>query len=233
MPIYRSRRFQESALAHGYLDGLKGLEIGGSYHNAFGLDTLNVDFTNAMDTEFKREEVTLCGEAMPVDIVAHGSTIPVPPKSFDFVVSSHVIEHFFDPIGALDEWRRIARKYVFIICPQPNAVESDRLKGITSLDELILRHSGRLRDLEPNHCRHYTRWTSGTFANMCRYYGFDVVDVQDPDDKVGNGFTVVIDVAPSLLNRARLWSRKQTLMVRMKAARAIAPRVTPLDLGND
>jgi hypothetical protein len=43
MPIYSSKRFRESTLAHRYLDGLKGLEIGGSYHNAFGLDTLNVD----------------------------------------------------------------------------------------------------------------------------------------------------------------------------------------------
>ena len=43
MPIYNSTYFQESALAHELLDGLSGLEIGGGMHNAFGLDTLNVD----------------------------------------------------------------------------------------------------------------------------------------------------------------------------------------------
>ena len=53
MPIYKSKRYRESALAHDFLDGLKGLEIGGSYHNAFGLDTLNVDFTRELTTEFK------------------------------------------------------------------------------------------------------------------------------------------------------------------------------------
>ena len=34
-------KFKESALAHKYLDGLKGLEIGASAHNPFGLDTVN------------------------------------------------------------------------------------------------------------------------------------------------------------------------------------------------
>jgi hypothetical protein len=32
-------KFMESKLAHQYLDGLKGIEIGGSAHNSFGLDT--------------------------------------------------------------------------------------------------------------------------------------------------------------------------------------------------
>lgn len=36
-------KFPESALAHKYLDGLKGIEIGGAAHNSFGLDTINVD----------------------------------------------------------------------------------------------------------------------------------------------------------------------------------------------
>ena len=36
-------KFRESAIAHKYLDGLKGIEIGGSAHNPFGLDTINVD----------------------------------------------------------------------------------------------------------------------------------------------------------------------------------------------
>jgi SAM-dependent methyltransferase len=227
MPIYRSKRFPESRLAHQYLDGLKGLEIGGSLHNAFGLDTLNVDFTRSMDTAFKREEIALCGEAMPVDIVAHGCAIPVEGKSFDFVLSSHVIEHFFDPIGALEEWRRIARKYIFIICPQPDAVESDRRKGITPLIELISRHSHRGGEPEVDHLRHYTRWTSGTFAQMCAYRGLNVAHVQDPDDKVGNGFAVVLDVDPPVAKRVSVWAAKQIMHVRMAAAAAIARPAMP------
>lgn len=63
------------------------------------------------------EEVKICGEALPVDIVAPGDALPLPDKSVDFVLSSHVIEHFFDPIKTLKEWERVATKYIFIIFP--------------------------------------------------------------------------------------------------------------------
>ena len=56
MPIYRSTYFKESALAHQLLDGMKGLEVGGALHNAFGLDTVNVDLYADLDTVYKQAE---------------------------------------------------------------------------------------------------------------------------------------------------------------------------------
>lgn len=194
MPIYRSKHFKESSLAHKILKGLKGLEIGGSAHNAFGLDVLNVDYTADMETIFKKAEVALCGEAMPVDIVAFGDALPIKSKSVDFVISSHVIEHFWDPIKAIKEWERVATKYIFIICPQPNADPGDVGQLITGLQELIQRHTGKIPPPEVDDHRHWTRWTSATFRDMCRAYGWNVSHWQDPDDKVGNGFTIVIDL---------------------------------------
>ena len=192
MPIYNSKFFGESDLAHHYLDGLEGLEIGGSYHNAFGLNVRNVDYTDDMNTIFKQQEVKICGEAMPVDIVAPGDKIPLPDKSVDFVISSHVIEHFFDPIAALKEWARVARKYIYVICPQPWALESDKALTITGWDELRKRHSEEIPTPEVDTHEHYTRWTCQTFVMMCNNIGLEVLDFQDPDDKVGNGFAIVI-----------------------------------------
>jgi len=196
MPIYKSTYFKESALAHQLLDGLKGLEVGGALHNAFGLDTVNVDLYPQLDTVYKRAERDLSRtkEVMPVDICAPGDNIPVADKSFDFVISSHVIEHFFDPIAALKEWARIARKYIYIIVPQPDALPSDKGKLITPLDTLFARHSGEIQD--PGTDEHHTRWTCGTFVEMCAALGFYVSHTQDPDDKVGNGFCAVIDLQP-------------------------------------
>ena len=186
-------KFPESKLAHTLLDGLKGVEIGGSAHNAFGLDTINVDYTDDMNTVYKLAEVELCGEAMPVDVVSRGDQLPFKAGQFDFVVSSHVIEHFFDPILALREWVRVSKAWVFVICPQPTALPSDRDKPITPLDELWARH---LVDREPeiDTHEHYTRWTYTTFWEMCESAGLEIFMGQNPDDKVGNGFTVVIDV---------------------------------------
>jgi ubiquinone/menaquinone biosynthesis C-methylase UbiE len=101
-------KFKELMLAHKYCTGT-GLEIGGSAHNPFGLKTKNVDFTKQL-TSFKKEEINLCGEYCPVDIEATGEDIPLPDESQDFIVSSHVLEHFTDPIKALLEWCRLIKK---------------------------------------------------------------------------------------------------------------------------
>jgi len=192
----KSQFFQESILAHRYLDGLTGLEIGESAHNAFGLNTRNVDFTDSLDTVFKRAEIEFCGVAARVDIVAGGDSLPLPDKSVDFVISSHVIEHFFDPIKALLEWARVARKYIFVICPQRDALPCDAKLPVTPLGELWERHHGILPSPEIDTHAHYTRWTCESFVLMCSSLGMHVVESQDPDDKVGNGFSVVIDLMP-------------------------------------
>ena len=61
--IKQTPPFPESALAHKYCVG-KGLEIGGCATNPFGLNTLNVDFTDSMDTVFKKEEIRLRGSLL-------------------------------------------------------------------------------------------------------------------------------------------------------------------------
>lgn len=198
-------RFPESALAHRYLDGLVGVEVGGAAHNPFGLCTWNVDQVSHLDPRnelYASEQRRQCGEVMPVDIVAPGDRLPIRDDGIDFVISSHVIEHFFDPIGAIAEWTRVARRYVFIICPQRDALGSDRELPLTPLEELRERHRGIRPDPD---CadRHHTRWTSAGFRDMCESCGYRVVATEDPDTKVGNGFTVVLDVADTAAPRRR------------------------------
>lgn len=175
--------------ADSYLKGLKGLEIGGAAHNQFYLDTLNVDYTDEFN-DYAQLQTDQCGSVLKVDIVANAWDIPVEDKSFDFVISSHVIEHLWDPIEALQEWKRIARKYIYVIVPQRDASEYDVPLPLTTLEEIEQRH------LSPEKVRgslgHVSRWTSATFVEMVRKFGFTVLDVKDPDDKVGNGFAVVI-----------------------------------------
>lgn len=184
-------KFPESAHAHKWLDGLTGIEIGGSAHNPFGLNTRNVDYTDDLTTVFKLAEAQMCGEALPVDIVADGTKIPLPDKSVDFVISSHVIEHIFDPIAALIEWSRLAKKYIYVIVPKRDALESDRNKPLTDLNELVQRHSGEIPAPEIDLHDHYSRWTPDTFANLLTWMGFKILDRLDTDDKAGNGFTFV------------------------------------------
>jgi SAM-dependent methyltransferase len=209
-------KFKESALAHKYLDGLQGIEIGGSAHNPFGLNTRNVDYSADMNTVFKQAEYDLCGEKLPVDIVAYGDHLPLDDRSVDFVISSHVIEHIFDPIKALKEWYRVTRwgGYIFTIAPITKYVPGEK-RPTTSLEELLKRHYGIIKEdqiiaqvvkdhdgilaekiiegiLYDTKHGHWTVWDLPLFEQICDMLNFNIVETQEIDDKVGNGFTVVI-----------------------------------------
>jgi SAM-dependent methyltransferase len=188
---WRIHNMRESQLAHRYLDGLRGVEIGGAAHNAFGLDTINVDRTDSMDTVYKREELELAGRAMAVDVVAPGDELPFRDGEFDFVLASHVIEHFPDPIKALKEWMRVSRRYVFLIVPHRDRT-FDRDRPLTPVSELAGRHAAGFSSEDD---QHWSVWTAGSFAELCAHLGLRVVEVQDPDDKQGNGFAFVIDAS--------------------------------------
>jgi len=189
--LWRLHNTRDSALAHRWLDGLRGVEIGGAAHNAFHLDTINVDVSDAMDTVYKREELECAGVAMAVDVVAPGDDLPFPDAAWDFVLASHVLEHFPDPVHALREWLRVARRYVLVVLPHRERT-FDRDRPVTPVAELLQRHRDALRSPED---RHWTVWTCESFLELCDALGLRVLEAQDPDDKQGNGFAVVLDAS--------------------------------------
>lgn len=184
---YLARR-RPYPLAVRYLGGLKGIEVGGSAHNQFGVDAINVDRYEAMDTIYKDEERRLAGRALHVDLVAPGDALPFKDDAVDFVLASHVIEHFPDPVRALLEWRRVARRYVFVVVPHRDRT-FDRDRDLTPVEELVERHVSGFTSEED---RHWSVWSCESFVALCERIGLPVVETEDPDRKVGNGFAVVI-----------------------------------------
>jgi glycosyltransferase involved in cell wall biosynthesis/SAM-dependent methyltransferase len=106
--------FREHALAHQLLDGLTGLEIGAAAHNPFGLRTRNVAHPEADEfyVEPSHREIIV---PAAVDIWAPGDNIPVPDRSEDFVISSHLVEHLPNLIAAFIEWNRILRDGGYVL----------------------------------------------------------------------------------------------------------------------
>ena len=174
-----------------HLDGMVGVEIGASAHNDFGLRAINVDRYPDMDTPYKDEERALCGTARAIDLVAPGDDLPLKDDAVDFVFASHVIEHFPDPMRALKEWRRVASRHVVVVVPHRDRT-FDRDRDLTPVTELLERHDRGFRSDDDTH---WSVWTRESFLEMCDAAGFRVVDSLDPDDKIGNGFVVVIDAA--------------------------------------
>ena len=190
--------YPESKLAHKYCIG-RGLEIGGAAHNAFGLNTLNVDVTDSMETVFKLEEIKRCGKAMPVDIIAEGDAIPCPNGSQDFIVSSHILEHFTNPIKALMEWDRLLRSggIIFVIVPHKDRT-FDRDNPRTPLQHLITDYENGETELHANQNGHDHCWITEDIIELIQWMiknlgiNWKIIDVQDMDDKAGNGFSIVI-----------------------------------------
>ena len=204
-PLTRPETFPEHWLAHELLDGLSGLEIGAAAYNPFGLKTRNV--ASREGTEFYAEEQRALGvEPAPVDIWAMGDRIPVPDHSEDFILSSHVLEHLPNVIGAFLEWNRIVRHdgYVFMIVPLKGALPQDAERELTSLDHFVecYRQNWDL-DTHPTEgvpggrMGHYHTFTPDSLTDIVdwmrvnRLCDWKLVAREDVDSKVGNGFTLV------------------------------------------
>ena len=185
-------KFPRSRLATRRLGTLKGIEIGGSAPNAFGLDTRNVDVVDhqTQQTPYAREQLRFCGEIMPVDIIAPGNDLPMRDEQEEFVIASHVIEHFYDPISAILEWVRVAERFVLIIAPHRDRTP-DRTRDVTSIEELVSRYQ-QPKETHPTEDTHWSVWRTEDFVRLIEFLGLPIDTVQDVDDKVGNGFAVLI-----------------------------------------
>jgi SAM-dependent methyltransferase len=203
-------RNRPSVFVSQHLAGMVGVEIGASAHNDYGLRAVNVDRFADMDTVYKREELRLCGQKRMIDLVAPGDDLPFRDETVDFVFTSHVIEHFPDPIRAMDEWCRVAREKVVLVVPHRDRT-FDAERDLTTADELLERHADGFTSEED---KHWSVWTRESFLDLCEAAGFPVLDSLDPDDKLGNGFVVVIDAAAARTPDRR---RRRAVSVRAEA----------------
>ncbi len=225
--------FNESAIVHSYLDGLNGIEIGASSMNPFGLEKTG-GYAN-IDNKANHGAFWQPGSTLPpakVHIVASGDELPFKDNALDYVLSSHAIEHFFDPIATIQEWFRVVKKggYVVIIVPHKDRT-FDKNRAITPFEELMDRHTHVLTpsdyayrvdatgsdtsDLPSNFLiitkgkevpkgyapvanaptlihLHLTTWDTRAFMKMCTKMKWTIVEAYDCDDKVGNGFLVIL-----------------------------------------
>jgi SAM-dependent methyltransferase len=159
----------KSFQAHGhFFRGKSGIEIGGPsavfarsgsfpvYPLAEGLD--NVNFSN--DTSWnadhpnsgtlfqydkeKRTGVQYLGEATSLDALATGA--------YDFVLSSHMLEHTANPIKALTEWKRLLKEHGILVLIVPNKKFTfDHRRPVTTIEHLISDFEADMEEDDPTH----------------------------------------------------------------------------------
>ena len=148
--IVKKYRTAKEQLVEKYLFGKSGIEIGGHWKNDFHLyehgPYLNVDFTaeDFFNQNGKQREVETPGQA--INIVALGDDLPFKDNTFDYVFTSHVMEHFFDPVKAIQEHLRVIKKGGVLVYIIPHVdVIYDKGRDITDWKEIAKRHSGKLK----------------------------------------------------------------------------------------
>ncbi len=204
--------FPPSELANRWLlplakAGGAGIEIGGSAHNDFQIpNTINVDYTDSLDTIYKQDEIRLCGRAMKVDVVAFGDNLPAKDSSFDFLINSHVFEHQPNPLGCLLEWCRVVRSggIIFSVVPHRNALEADAALPLTTIAhqvrDFIRDETTETHPVEDGSGKfgHYHRYSHESYIELISFFNevfgptkLEIVESLKVDDRVGNGYSFV------------------------------------------
>ncbi len=196
-------RFPPSELAPRWCRG-RGLLIGESLHNRFdnvtGLTVAAPDWADF--AFFARSQYDLAGGYVRPNIWAEADDLPVPNESADFVLSSHVVEHLPDLVGALAEWHRVLRPggVVYAVVPHRDALPADRDLPITELSHFVLDYwAHATADTHPGERRgHYHRFTKESLLELVEWAAadtpanFTVLHWADRDDRVGNGHVLVL-----------------------------------------
>ena len=68
-----------------------------------------LSFKNINIGTLQGHQLSFSKELAKVHIVSPGDQLPFTNNSIDFVINSHVLEHFFDPIKAIKEWLRVVK----------------------------------------------------------------------------------------------------------------------------
>ena len=187
-----------SEIVNKYLLGLKGVEIGGSSFANYGIDAINIDRVDIIKTDinnfyFKDQLTSHVNYIKKVDLIANGDNLPFKDNTLDFVFTSHVLEHFYDPIKALQEWYRVIKigGYVFMIIPHKERT-FDKDRGRTTLNELINRHNQIIKTEEQFTDKHHSVWITEDVLELCKYLKMNVIEYHDIDDCRHDGFIIVI-----------------------------------------
>jgi SAM-dependent methyltransferase len=141
-----------------------GVEIG-SLHKRLPLvaNVLYLDVrktTELRDLYRNDDRVSQIGQ---VHLVAPGSRYPfIDDNAFDFLVSSHVLEHTCNPPRQIEEWLRVVRPggIVYMIVPDKRFC-FDRRREVTSLDHFVDEFESDAALITVDHYRDYIVNTNG------------------------------------------------------------------------
>lgn len=123
-----------------------GVEIGPGprpqIHNGSSTRVLYVEEMGAEEwAALYRGDAKADAWSQPGYIIGKAHDLPVEDGSLDFIFSSHVLEHLYNPLGHLDHWRRKLKPGGLVLAVVPSADGTkDFVRPPTSLQRLVEEH---------------------------------------------------------------------------------------------
>lgn len=107
--------------------------------------------------EFGREKVQ-------ADYHGEACRLPFRDNSLDYVVTSHVLEHVANPVGALAEWYRVLRSggIIYLVVPD-RRLTWDRPRPLTPVNHLLEDFQRHITACDPTHIEDFVWGVEDTF----------------------------------------------------------------------
>lgn len=189
--------FKESDLAHEYCKGL-GVEFGAAAHNPFGLENCR-NVAPAVDEKFYGDsQIEMCEDKAKIDIYGTADNVPLDDNCIDYIVSSHVVEHIPDLIGAFLEWNRLLKSdgIILTIFPKRDALPADIGRPLSTTGDFTVARDDKNKGVVDTD-RHIWVFSIESFVELIEYcnnnysLGWEIIEERETDDKVGNGHCVI------------------------------------------
>jgi SAM-dependent methyltransferase len=121
----------------------------------------------------------------------------VEDNSKDYIISSHVVEHVPNLIGAFQEWNRILKKdgIIFMIFPKRDALPADVGRAISTVAKFDFAYSNTTCDINVH--EHVWVFTLESMIELIEHcnkkydLNWEILETEQTDSKVGNGHTAV------------------------------------------
>lgn len=149
------------------LRGRSGIEIGGPsqvftargifpvYPIAGHLDNCNFGGITVWEGDIKEGQTFQFDRSKPAGrqfIVEASAMESIPSASYDFVLSSHVLEHTANPILALSEWIRLLKDQGTLVLLLPHKDGTfDHRRPVTTMQHLIADFNAGMTEDDPTH----------------------------------------------------------------------------------
>jgi|SRR6266850_781086 len=92
--------------------------------------------------------------------ITDASALPLGDETCDFVISSHVLEHFANPLRALREWHRVLRLGGLLFTLLPHGARTfDHRRPVTPWHHLLADFERQMPETDPTHIADTLRLT--------------------------------------------------------------------------